>query len=258
MRSMVVDFSIPNSDTTLLNKAKSIAEEYARSHITENTVGIVFLGAVARGYFDQDSDIDIAIFEQSGAGETEIRTELVSGIELQTFVSDFETESTREWEMSKRWAYSQRIVFFDKGFATENLLARKVPLKTDERKRLMLSGIALSEWYCHRLTALWLRRGDPFSAHSMFNEGLNHYLSALYSLNGELVADYKWRFYCARKLAFTPSDFEKRLAEVMRMEDASPEEIERRAGEFMGIWNDTLPRIESEVGMKYNDFKDLV
>jgi hypothetical protein len=246
------------SDPDLLARAERVARAYAGERIADGTLGVVFLGGLARGYFDQDADIDIAVFRKNGPEETRVSCESVEGFEVQTFLSDYDAEMARDWEMGKRWAFSESIMFYDKEGRTGKLLDAKVPLGEEERLSMMKSGITLSEWHCNRLPGLWLRRGSPLSAHSMFNEGLNHYLSALYALNRELVADHKWRLFRALALPILPADFETGIQGVLEMRDASEEDLERRRASFMALWNETLPWIEKEAGMAYEDFKDTI
>ncbi|MFZ1041657.1 MAG: hypothetical protein WCA79_07520 [Anaerolineales bacterium] len=59
---MSTKFVIQSSDLKLLEKAIRIAKEFVQKYICDDMVGIVFLGAIVRGYFDQYADIDIAIF----------------------------------------------------------------------------------------------------------------------------------------------------------------------------------------------------
>jgi predicted nucleotidyltransferase len=60
---MSTKFLIQSSDPSLLEKATRIAREFAQKHISDDVVGIVFLGAIVRGYFDHSADIDIALLE---------------------------------------------------------------------------------------------------------------------------------------------------------------------------------------------------
>ena len=62
---MSTNFQIQSSNPKLLEKATKIAEELAQQFITDDIVGIVFLGAFVRGYYDNFADIDIAIFKKS-------------------------------------------------------------------------------------------------------------------------------------------------------------------------------------------------
>ena len=64
---MSIKFSIKSSDPKLLEKATRIAKEFVQKYICDDIVGIVFLGAIVRGYFDHSADIDIAIFKKEGS-----------------------------------------------------------------------------------------------------------------------------------------------------------------------------------------------
>jgi len=59
---MRAEFQVQSSDAALLTNARRIAHEFAQQYIRDDIVGIVFLGAIARGYFDHAADIDIALF----------------------------------------------------------------------------------------------------------------------------------------------------------------------------------------------------
>ncbi len=61
---MSTKFLIQSSDPKLLEKATRIAKEFVQKYICDDIVGIVFLGAIVRGYFDHFADIDIAIFKK--------------------------------------------------------------------------------------------------------------------------------------------------------------------------------------------------
>ena len=160
--------------------------------------------------------------------------------------------------MGKRWAFSESKIHFDPGGTTSTLLAEKVPLKPGERTWLMISGLTLSEWYVNRLTRLWIDRGSVLSAHNMFSEGLNQFYAMLFSLNNQLTADHKWRLFYAEQLTNLPKDFESAIGNVMRVQALDEAEIVRRRDAFMGMWEEMLPKIENETGMKYQDFKDTV
>ncbi len=194
---MSTHFHIQSSEPTLLEKATAIAKEFARQYEREEVVGIVLLGAVARGYFDQFADIDVGIFIKQDSGlSIEPKFRKIEGIEVQVWVSEYENELETNWDMSRRWTYSQGWIYFDPEGKIARLLETKVPLKPDERKWLMMSGLTLSEWYVNQLTDLWLARGNIISAQHVVSQGLVYFFDLLFGLNNELVADMKWRYYC--------------------------------------------------------------
>jgi hypothetical protein len=255
---MNIQFTIP-SEPQLLEKAARVAQEFAQQYMRDEIVGIVFLGAIARGYFDHSADIDIAIFKKQASGIALANKFIqVEGLEVHIWLSDYETDLTSPWDMARRWTFSQRQVFYDPQGLISRMLDEKVPLRPDEKKWLLMSGVTLSEWYINRLTQLWVERGNLISAHHMFDQGLNYFFDMLFGLNNQLVADTKWRYYCVEKLARLPEHFCQRIQDVMTLRSISVEELERRKEAFMGMWEEMKPIIETEVGLSFDEMVQLV
>ena len=256
---MSVDFTMPSSDPELLERATSLAKRFADRYTRESVLGIVFLGAVVRGYFDSFADIDVVIYTSPGAdiglAEQYIHEE---GFEIQCWLSDYAEEEAQPWDMAKRWAYTTHQIYYDPDGKIARLLAEKVRMLPEERRWLMIAGMALSNWYCDGLPRLWMARGNLVSAQHMFSEGLTHFFNALFGLNNELVADVKWRYYCAEQLAILPEKFKENIAEVLQVHAIDIADIESRQRAFTEMWQAILPRIEAEVGMPYDEFSKLV
>jgi hypothetical protein len=256
---MSTQFTIQSSDPTLLEKAKQVATKFAQQYANDDIVGIVFLGAIARGYFDHSADIDIALFKKQAA-EISLPNKFlkIDGLEVQCWLSDYESELTNPWDMSKRWTYSQGQIHYDPVGKIARLLQEKVPLQPEEKKWLMMSGLTLSEWYVNRLTRLWIERGNIVSAHHMFDQGLNYFYDMLFGLNNQLVADMKWRYYCVEKLEILPAHFKEKIKETMILHTFSIEELERRQKAFMEIWQEMKPVIEEQVQMSFDEMLQIV
>ena len=256
---MGTKFDIQSSDPELLERATRVAKEFAQQYMSEDVVGIVFLGAIVRGYFDHSADIDIAIFKKQGS-EIPLSDKFleIDGFEVQCWLSDYESELTNSWDMPKRWTYAQGQIYFDPLDKISRLLEEKVPLKPDEKKWLMMSGLTLSEWYVNRLTQLWIERGNIVSAHHMFDQGLIYFFDMLFGLNNELVADMKWRYYCVEQLERLPHNFQERIKDVMILHSVSMEELERRQKAFMDMWAEMKPVIEEEVQMSFEEMLQIV
>ncbi len=213
---MSTQFLMQSSDPALLEKATRVAKEFAQKFIRDDMIGIVFLGAIVRGYFDHSADIDIAFFKKQGS-EIPLTNKFlkIEDLEVQCWLSDYESEQTNSWDMSKRWTYSQGQIYFDPLGKISQLLKEKVPMKPEEKKWLMMSGLTLSEWYINRLTHLWVERGNIISAHHMFDQGLNYFFDMLFGLNNQLVADMKWRYYCVEQLERLPRNFQENIKNTM-------------------------------------------
>lgn len=253
------EFHIASSDATLLEKAKRVAMEFAQPYRTDEMVGIVFLGAIARGYFDHAADVDIALFKQPTAVITLPSQFLkVDGLEVHCHLADYDSERTTTWNMAKRWTYAQGQIAYDPEDKIAQLLAEKVPLQPEEKKWLLMSGLTLSEWYINRLSQLWVERGNLRSAHHMFDEGLNHFFNLLFAHNDQLVADVKWRYYCVERLPHLPTDFQARMQETMMLGAFTLAELARRKTAFMSMWQELLPVVEQAVQLSYDEIIQLV
>src|SRR5512136_2682290 len=111
---MSTPFTIQSSDPALLEKAARIADEFAGRFSREGMVGIVFLGAIARGYFDASADIDIALFKEQGSQISLPGQFLkVEGLEVHVHLADYESELAAAWDMAKRWTFSQGKIHYD-------------------------------------------------------------------------------------------------------------------------------------------------
>jgi hypothetical protein len=256
---MNTQYLIQSSDPSLLEKATRVAKEFAQQYIRDEIVGIVFLGAIVRGYFDHSADIDIALFKKQ-ASEISLATKYlkVEGLEIHCHLANYEDELNESWDMAKRWTFSQGQIYYDPQGRISKLLEEKIPLKPEEKRWLLMSGLTLSEWYINRLTQLWVERGNLISAHHMFAQGLNYFFDMLFALNNQLVADMKWRYYCAERLVRLPTNFQERIKETMILNAISLEELERRQKAFMEMWRDMVPIVEQEVQMSYDEFSQLV
>ncbi len=256
---MSTEFLIKSSNPALLEKATRIAKEFVQKYISNDIVGIVFLGAIVRGYFDQFADIDIAIIKKEGS-ELPLTDKFykVEDLEVQVWSSDYKNELSNPWDMAKRWTYSQGQIYYDPQDKICQLLKEKVPLKPEEKKWLMMSGLTLSEWYINRLTKLWVERGNIISAHHMFDQGLIYFFDMLFGLNNELVADMKWRYYCAEQLERLPRNFQERIKDIMILSSFTEDELERRKGSFMEMWREMQPIVEEEVHMTFEELEQIL
>jgi hypothetical protein len=256
---MSTQFLIQSSDPALFEKATRVAKEFAQQFIRDDMVGIVFLGAIVRGYFDHSADIDIAFFKKQGS-EIPLTKKFykIEDLEVQCWLSDYESELTNPWDMAKRWTYSQGQIYFDPWGKISQLLKEKVPMKPEEKKWLMMSGLTLSEWYVNRLTHLWVERGNIISAHHIIDQGLNYFFDMLFGLNNELVADMKWRYYCVEQLERLPLKFQDNIKNTMVLHSFSIEELERRKAVFMEMWQEMKPIVEKEVQMTFDEMEQIV
>ena len=243
-----------------LADALAIAEEFASRFKREGVVGIVFLGGIARGYFDKFSDVDIIVFKRRNV-DLGMKTEYE--LKYKGFVIDYEIVNYEdfvesEWDIERRWAFSKVKIFYDPEGKIKALIDRKVCLKDEEKKWLIIEGVTQSEWYCNVVSESWIYRNDVVSAHYSIFIALDELVKALFMLNNRLLPGSKWRIYLVQRLEWLPEEFNEKLREVLLIKDFSIKELERRRSALNYIWRQILPKAEKEVGMKFNEFKKLV
>ncbi|RLE72839.1 MAG: hypothetical protein DRJ37_01910 [Thermoprotei archaeon] len=249
-----------NFKSERLASALAVAEEFASRFKREGVIGIVFLGGIARGYFDKFSDIDIIIFKRKNVdlgvkmeGEFEYK-----GFRIDYEIVDYEDLAELEWSMEMKWAFSMVKIFYDPEEKIKSLIEKKVRLRDEERKWLIIEGVTQSDWYCNTVSESWIYRNDPISAHYSIICALEELVKALFMLNNELLPPSKWRIYLVQSLKWLPEEFNEKLKEVLLVRDFSIEELKRRRESLNYLWRQVLPKAEREVGMKFSEFKKLV
>jgi len=243
-----------------LASALAVAEEFASRFRREGVVGIVFLGGIARGYFDRFSDIDVIIFKKRGV-DLGVRAEYeleYKGFRIDYEIVDYEDMVESEWGMEMRWAFSRARIFYDPEGKIRSLIDGKVRLGDEERRWLIIEGVTQSDWYCNTVSESWIYRGDPVSAHLSIYYALEELVKALFMLNNELLPGGKWRFYMVQRLKWLPRGFNEKLREILLLRDFSVRELERRRSALNHLWRQVLLRAEKEVGMKFSEFRKLV
>jgi len=246
--------------TERLVEAMAVAKEFASKFKRKGVVGIVFLGGVARGYFDKFSDIDIIIFKRK---RVKIGMKREDEIEFKGFKIDYEIISYEdfvksEWEMEKRWAFSSAKIFYDPEGKIRALINKKVRLKDEEKKWMIVEGMTQSEWYCNYSSEAWVHRNDLISAHYSIDLALKYLMKALFGLNNQLLPDEKWQMYQVQRLKWLPRGFKEKLKEIIFVKDLSIKELQRRRNALNYLWKQMLPKAEKEVGIKFDEFKRLV
>ena len=243
-----------------LASALAIAEEFASKFKREGVVGIVFLGGIARGYFDRFSDIDVIIFKRRNV-DLGVRNEYefeYKGFLIDYEIVNYEDMVESEWDMEMRWSFSKVKIFYDPEGKIRSLIDKKVYLREEERKWLIIEGVTQSDWYCNVVSELWIYRNDPISAHYSIYYALEELVKAIFMLNNELLPASKWRVYLVQRLKWLPKEFNEKMREVLLVKDFSLKELERRRKALNYLWQQVLPKAEREVGMKFSEFKKLV
>jgi hypothetical protein len=201
-------------------------------------VGVLLTGGVARGYADHFSEIDLAVYLRQATFEGWTRSGLAPCAEgdscLDGWHVDFdylcyEDELEAEWENVKRWDRSYAVVLHDPQGGVQEMLARKAVL-TDEEKQSLTSRhlILFGEYYCNLVVPSWIHRGDLLAAHHCLNTALDSLIRVTFLANDELIPFDKWTLNLSYTLAWTPSDWQRRMEQALLVREFSQTDVERR------------------------------
>lgn len=222
-----------------LAEAEKVAEDFVSKFRRKGVVGIVFLGGIARGYFEKFSDIDIVIFKRKN---TKLGMKTEEEIEHKGFLIDYEITNCEDklksdWGMEERWGFSTAKIFYDPEGKIKILIKRKVHLRSKEKKWMILEGMTQSEWYCNVMSRSWVHRGDVLSAQHSINNALEELLKALFGLNNELLPAKKWQIYQSYNLKWLPDRFREKVMHITIVKGVSMEELQRRRNAMNYLWN---------------------
>ena len=141
---MSTEFVIKSSDSLLLERATRVAGEFAQPYAGGDMVGIVFQGAIARGYFDDSADIDIAFFKRRSS-EVPLSAKFVEveGLEILAneviLLIDGNSVTFDKWQLHTKY----QVMTFEIGAGGET-----VPVPTDcisdARTRLRSADLTLN------------------------------------------------------------------------------------------------------------------
>lgn len=223
----------PSSETAsskLLEEAQRVADEVASAFIgRQGVVGIVYLGGLARGYFDEYSDIDVVVYKRKGAriGWPREREYEYKGFTIDLEVRNYERDLYRQWNAEERWVFLHSLIHYDPYGLVKRLIELKVPLGERERRKLLSWELARAGWSLSDVDA-WLHRGDPLSAHFAAITALRHLLRALSVLNAIPPPSDKWLLHVASSLERRPPQLSELVRDALTASSLTGEEFKRR------------------------------
>ena len=248
------------------------AKEFTKKLKRRGIVGIVCTGGIGRGYADRYSDVDITIYVRKNAriglpkeGEMDVQVSKedrvkygVDKINVDWVILNYEKALRKKWDMETRWAFSQVKILHDPEGRIRELIKKKVVLPDRERKWLMMEGVEQSHYYGVRVPEIWVRRGHIISAHHSMYYGLEMLFQALFALNKQLIPAPRWKLWYSKFLKWKPRGFERKIKRALSIREFSKQELERRKRAIMDLWEQIKPKVEKEVGMKWEEFKKII
>ncbi len=252
---------------------RPVAEALASSFASyDGVTGIVFLGALVRGFADQTSDLDITVVLRH-RDET-LRRQLrqlaldaarssdVADVDLIiTCLDDF---AQRDWDEGEKWEYSKAAeVVFDPSGAVKAIIRKKLAVpQTFWIQRIVCCATYLT-WYCcppheawvftrdrlgipSTIAESWVDRGDMVAAHYCLHYGMDLILQLVFALNREYVPVPKWRLHYSYALNWLPNDYPALLKTVLSTKSFSVKELHRKLDAIQKLWADIRLKIEDD------------
>ena len=241
----------------------------------EGVAGIVFLGALVRGFADRYSDLDITVLlskrdeklrmQIRKMASDEARRSGVDDVDL--MIEFLEDLKKREWDETDKWDFSKaaKIVFDPKG-EVKDVFREKLRVPNDFWVKRVVVCAERLKWYCcppeedwvlrrrrlglsSTISESWIDRGDSVAAHYCLNYGVDLLLEALFALNREFLPVPKWRIFYSYGLKWLPEDYKELLKETMYTKSFSVKELNRRLKAIRKLWLKVILKIEDEIGL---------
>jgi predicted nucleotidyltransferase len=240
---------------------KQIAEKFIQKFQDDpNIIGAVLLGGAARGFADEFSDIDLAIFvKDKNKCRLKDGERKWKGFDIDLILIDLSNARKWEWTQVQRWTYSEGIILLDKKGVVQKLLKDKVKMTKAERRKLIVEKIMLLGWLgisCEerrwkdyaffRPSDLWIKRGHPICAHELLNHCIEICLDLLFLCNKRFIPDEKWKFYLSFKLEWLPDNYDSLIKNALKVARFDKKEFYRRLESLKLIFKLIVQKLEME------------
>jgi predicted nucleotidyltransferase len=248
----------------LLPKFQKIADRIVSEvSALDDVAGIVVLGGVSRGFVDRYSDLDILVFltkrndnVEKSIHELTINEQKATGVEVDLEIHVLQDYAGRKWNEIARWDFSIAKVVFDPTGNAAKMIGDKLRVPEEFWVRRVVVSSERMKWYCcppasniGTIAEVSLERGDLASAHYCVNHGLDLLLAVLFALNKRFLPPPKWRIMYSRNLPWLPTNYEKRLEELLSVKSLSRNELQRRLQIVRELWSETSAKITKDMGL---------
>lgn len=247
----------------MLEEYKRVAaravEDFKANPLVE---GIMHLGGIARGFADEDSDIDLAIFSKQpleGVVFGEQITPEGYDLELWNVVMD---EGTNNWSTIQKEAYQEGYIEFDRHGNVAAFLETALRIDEDERIYEILRLIFKIAWHGWIYTPfrnelhkgyhwilpvdLWHKRNRPENGYYLARVCVEDFIEMLFHVNRRHVPDYKWRWIKSEALAILPKRYSEQIRYLL-FEAWNESTWETKRAMFQGMIDDIVPSLIEEL-----------
>lgn len=142
----------------LTSAHETMAKAYAKSVLVKNSnvLGVVLMGGAARGYADELSEIDLAIFVirkmLDGLPKGEHRWQ---GYLFDNDIRLYSQEAKSPWTQERRQALSEGKILLDRRGLIRKLLRRKLRFVGDERRDIILENLLFLKDRIESAETIW-------------------------------------------------------------------------------------------------------
>ncbi len=255
-----------------IERVRSIAAEL-RSYLVSyrKVMGIVYSGALVRGFADKYSDVDITVFlsENDEVLRKELNDKVEDihkrvGTDIDFVVYVFSDFSRRKWNETDRWDFSNADIVYDPTGQMRKFINEKLRVKESFwLKRIVIAAQHL-RWYCCPLKGemgtmaeTWISRGNLASAHNCVTYGLDTIFAIVFALNKEFLPPVKWRIFDSYRLKWQPERYCESIEEILTIRSLSESDFSRRVFALRALWQRILPKIIKETGLDAESMSKL-
>jgi predicted nucleotidyltransferase len=232
------------------------ADTYCKTVINDpNLEGIVYLGGLARGFADEFSDIDIALFSKKPMPNLQLGERLSpEGYDLEIYNIAMD-EGFQKWTPIQKEAYEEGVVIYDKNNNVTPFLNDALCFNDDYRIKRSLELIFNMAWHGWIYTPyknktekgyfwvlpedLWFRRNHTANAFYVAQKSIEHYIELMFVINRKWSPDYKWRYIKYLNLPVLPKNAKENL-DFLLYESWNMETWEKKRLVFQGMIDEAV------------------
>lgn len=236
-----------------------ILEDLKKNPLVE---GVMFLGGVARGFADEDSDIDIAVFSDEKICDLSVGENFDDrNIDVE-FWNIKLSESSENWSQIQREAYDEGIIVFDRNGKVKKYIDNALYYSEDkflmefgERFfHLAWHGIVYSKYRNKKTRGynwilpndMWYKRKNKENGFLILQQCALIYIELLFVVNKKWIPDFKWIWIKSNRLAYLPKKYKESMEYILfeRFDDGTWKE---KMNKFQELLDELYEHIEPEL-----------
>jgi hypothetical protein len=220
----------------------------------DGLVGIILLGGLGKKqYFDELSDVDMSVFI---SGERRNHPDWLPEFEFDIFMHDnqrihfnvhqqnFKKEKSAYWDDTKKDAYSNGLILYEKEKMLSNFLKNKLRITRPEYEQKLMTQYIKIPPSCLINPEKQLKRGEIGLTHQIINNGIENLIDLLFIINKKFIPHYKWKLKKSFDLKYKPNNFQKNIHDAMLVRSFTEMDVKRRIKIIKMISNELMRKVE--------------